>query len=1208
MGSLMFMARVCQRSGVVAALIALELVAPPALGQTGADPAKRESAEQSSGPPGSSVPATLQPEATLELELTSTGPADVPASQFVLVAASTGSLTIEARSFDDDVVLSRLADDGSVDSEADEGGLGWNARLLVEARADERLRLRVSFKRALTGRVIVEARAEPDALPEGFALGEATAKWLLGRASAAEARGDVLDAADAYHQAGQTFFNLGLLSDSRLAYLACRPLAEATGNPVLKMVVPGFLGAVAVGFGRPEEARGLLEAGRDAAVTLQHAPFEQFCQSKLGEAYAALGRLADARIAVDRALLITRALGDRPNEAGLLAQDAALRELEGDSAAARDLYLAARTVATEIGDHERLAHVSRIEGQSHRRRGEWEQADRAFEDALSSTAAPAVRAAVLGEQGNLCLDRGQWERAHDLYSQALDLARELGDAGLEAAAVENLGVLAYRVGDFDEASARLHSVIDGPTATDPATEVRVRAVLASVEFERGRLDLARRELNRALERATAFPSDGLAFGVLNQLALLEAEDPSGLSAAEEHARQLVEVAREGASREQLAQGLSMAAWVAHLRGQQSEAQALIEQALVEIASGVAPHVAASVQSTRLEIALARRDLPAVRAALADSRALLAMAAAGSDVESASLARATWSVAVFPALEQDAIALELSQVDAAGSARAGLVADGFQAASRSQGRALLEGIAEQRSGRRSDEIVRLRHERQRALADRDAAFAALGVARRDGWPEDSQRRLRETARRAEGEAGELLDSLRAKSPGDAELDHPSALTPGAVQRELLSPGDVFIQYADGKSHLYCYTISRDAITWTDLGERDLILDRVGELLEGMSDPAKLAPADQIARRGSAAWASLLQPLALADTTRRLIVVPTPGLAALPFEALVVSASDTPKSFADMQFVLDRFEVDYSPSASIQSLLASIPPRRSEPRLLVLADPVVPGETASPADVPRRRPELLPLLRLPGTRVEALAIVDLLHSVTAPTEPVATLAPDQRGGCVQAAGIDVYLGESATESRLREDPQRYSIVHIAAHGAVDGSDPRRSGLVLSASGDDDGFLTVAEVLDLDLDADLVVLSACDTARGAVRRGEGVQSVARAFLYAGSRGVVATLWQVDDRETEAVMRSFYKALTGTALTGTHRPPAEALRQARLEVRRAPPKSEGFLGVGRGEKLPGAPERKRAPGRAGSDLAGHPYFWAPFITIAGAPASRSR
>jgi hypothetical protein len=114
---------------------------------------------------------------------------------------------------------------------------------------------------------------------------------------------------------------------------------------------------------------------------------------------------------------------------------------------------------------------------------------------------------------------------------------------------------------------------------------------------------------------------------------------------------------------------------------------------------------------------------------------------------------------------------------------------------------------------------------------------------------------------------------------------------------------------------------------------------------MSDPAHLASAGEIAAAGYAAWNGLLASLLPSEGQGRLLIVPTPSLASLPFEALATEAAPGATDFSSIHFVIDRYQVSYGPSVPVLSLLASVPKRSGEPRLLVLADALVPGETAA-----------------------------------------------------------------------------------------------------------------------------------------------------------------------------------------------------------------------------------------------------------------------
>jgi CHAT domain-containing protein len=169
------------------------------------------------------------------------------------------------------------------------------------------------------------------------------------------------------------------------------------------------------------------------------------------------------------------------------------------------------------------------------------------------------------------------------------------------------------------------------------------------------------------------------------------------------------------------------------------------------------------------------------------------------------------------------------------------------------------------------------------------------------------------------------------------------------------------------------------------------------------------------------------------------------------------------------------------------------------------------------------------RLPFTRREAAAIGEL----------------------VPAADRRIALGFDANLDLARSaDLGRYRYVHFATHAVTGGEHPERAALVLSRVTPDgrlrDGLLPVAEIFNLRLSADLVVLSACQTALGRSVRGEGLLGLARAFMYAGAPRVVASLWRVDDSATAELMRRFYGGMLGPErLT-----PGEALRRAQLSV----------------------------------------------------------
>jgi CHAT domain-containing protein len=240
----------------------------------------------------------------------------------------------------------------------------------------------------------------------------------------------------------------------------------------------------------------------------------------------------------------------------------------------------------------------------------------------------------------------------------------------------------------------------------------------------------------------------------------------------------------------------------------------------------------------------------------------------------------------------------------------------------------------------------------------------------------------------------------------------------------------------------------------------------------------------------ARAALLGRLALRPDDRRILVSPDGPVAHVPFPLLE----------ADREVVL-------VPSGSTYAMLRARTGARGE-GVLALGDPAY--GTASGG---------LPLAPLPSSRAEAEAVGDVR-----------------------------LLGDAATEDGLHRalaGRPRWRAVHFACHGVLDADRPLLSALALTPGGGDDGLLVAHEILRMDVPADLVVLSGCDTGRGKAFRGEGTLGLSRAFLLAGAPRVVASLWKVDDEATRTFMEAFYARWK--AGSPTH----AALREARARVR---------------------------------------------------------
>jgi CHAT domain-containing protein len=254
--------------------------------------------------------------------------------------------------------------------------------------------------------------------------------------------------------------------------------------------------------------------------------------------------------------------------------------------------------------------------------------------------------------------------------------------------------------------------------------------------------------------------------------------------------------------------------------------------------------------------------------------------------------------------------------------------------------------------------------------------------------------------------------------------------------------------------------------------------------------------------------------------------------LPVPATAARSADT----SDSRPLLEGHEIIGLPSASTLAVLRQVAAGRTPAsRLLaVLADPVF--DAADPrlnsTSVAAGPAAGLILERLTHSRREAEAIFELAGPALS----------------FQATGF-----AATREAVLSPELGRYRIVHLATHGELDAARPELSHLVFSTFDEDgrprEGAVYAHEVYDLELPAELVVLSACETALGTAIRGEGLVGLPHAFLQAGAERVLVSTWRVDDRATAELMLRFYRHLLVDRLR-----PAEALRRAQMSVRETP------------------------------------------------------
>jgi len=1163
-----------------------------------------------------------------------------PSARVSFLAPSTDVFTIEVSSFDFDAHATVLGPDGGVIEEDDDYGIASNASIWLDAEAGTTYTIVVTASgegdvggsrgtgaAPRTGAFTVsvhegEVDVDPD---EARRLAAAFHEEAARRA---EARGD-LRAARAHHEERARSLEAAERWTDAAASLEAALATYPSGSPDgdgsidrdrlreeldLRKRAGWILLFEVRDFGR---ARAHYERMRALAERLGDRPNLALAHKNLANV---LERLGEPRDAVDHALASiaiygelrqTADVAEARNELGLARF--AMGEFEA-ARAEHEAYLefvretipgsedeARATVNLwrdlhELGELERAAPLLERHLQLARELGMVEEETRAY-----------LHAGLVHE--NL----GDFATARDRYALCRELSIERGFPGLALDAGTNLGNVHMALADHDRARGFFEEALAGSRRVgDAQAEANALLNLGYLEERTGNLETARqqtlRSLGISLERGFG---DLEAMALANLAYYLEQQgrwDEARERGEDAYSRAL-EIGRpdlEALAQEHLAR-------IDRIEGDLESARARADRALEGFESIGSEVATLGPLLVLARIAIAEGDAGRARSLVARAEAVLDRPATRVlDIRETSRMRSHH--AAWGAMAADAFTLELARCEDDPDRRARVLDEALRAAGRWKGRALLEGIVEHRQGGRTRESIRLQRARREVLARREAALERVGTLRRIGAPRNEVESEVARVGRLADEAARLVAELREHAPADAELTAPSGLGVGDLREALLRPGTILVEYVEGTRTLHAHVVGDDVHERVDLGLLPEIEPRVAAFVARISAPTTRDDAAAIAREGHALYETLLAPVlaAAGGSVETILVVPSPSVALMPFEALVTAVTGDPSTdgFDAVEYVLDRFEVAYGPSTPVLVELVSWGPRDRAGEVLLLADPLYPSERllpdaesttlvaeASPpvrpsilGGPPNRGPRASSLPRLESSRDEGFSIARLLlrHDADLRERSADLLVLEgQRSGSLDASSFDLHVGAAASRERLAGDLRPYAVVHLAAHGYVDPDFPRRTGIALAfGEGDDDeasGYLTVDEVLDLDLDANLVVLSACDTARGAIRDGEGIESMARAFLYAGARGVVASLWQVSDRAATDTMEAFYRAVLDEGI-----PPARALRTAKLALRHSQDRERGF--------------QRMSPSTSSDDAGtphGHPYLWAPFVHI---------
>jgi CHAT domain-containing protein len=538
--------------------------------------------------------------------------------------------------------------------------------------------------------------------------------------------------------------------------------------------------------------------------------------------------------------------------------------------------------------------------------------------------------------------------------------------------------------------------------------------------------------------------------------------------------------------------------------------------------------------------------------------------------------------------------------------AGYDALALQANERARARSLLDLLSESHANIRQgvpQDLLKLESTLQEQInAKAEARTRLLNEKRQAAETGFFEKELTQLTTRLQ----EVKAQIRQSSPNYASLIQSQPLTAKEIQQQL-DGNTVLLEFALGEKQSWLWAVTESQIASFQLPGRDQIqmsARQIYELLTARqpkpgeaktSYQSRIAEADAKLPGQTAALSQLLfgqiaRQLQQSWKGKRLVIVAPEALEYIPFAVLPIpNGQQQDKSSltasSQPQPLITQYEIVNLPSASsLAALRRETNGRRpAEKQVAVFADPVftptdsrllnatkkavsqdmvanVRSANETAADVPasdKQTPETINhglmrsiedvysdkaregFSRLPFSREEAEAIASFAL----------------KNSLMKA--VDFQANRTiATNGEL----SHYRIIHFATHGLLNSQHPELSGLVLSLVDENgksqDGFLRMQEIYNLNLPADLIVLSACQTGLGKEIKGEGLVGLTRGFMYAGAQRVVASLWKVDDFATAQLMKSFYRGMLKEGLK-----PAAALRAAQLEMLRQKSWSSPFF-----------------------------------------------
>jgi tetratricopeptide (TPR) repeat protein/CHAT domain-containing protein len=890
---------------------------------------------------------------------------------------------------------------------------------------------------------------------------------------------------------GRVYDDLGEKQKALEYYDRALSLYQAVGDRGGEAITLNNIGNVYDSLGERQQALEYYDRALPLFQAVGDRDGESATLNNIGAVYDSLGELQKALEYYDRALSLSQAVGDRGGEAGTLNNLGYIYDSLGERQKALEYYDRALPLFQAVGDRGGEARTLNNIGRVYSSLGELQKALEYYNRALPLLQTVGDRggeAVTLNNLGYIYDSLGEKQKALEYYDRALPLFQALWDRGGEAGTLNNIGLAYSSLGEpqkaleyYNRALPLLQAV--GDRGGEAATVNNIGLVYDSL----GERQKALEYYDRALPLVQAMGDRGGEARTLNNIGNVYSSLGELQKALEFYDRALPLLQAVG-DRGGEARTLSNLAILQRSQGNLKEALTLIENSIT------------IVEDLRTKIGPQELRTSYFATVQGEYQFYIDLLMQLHQQN--------------PSQGYDALALHASE--------------------RARARSLVEQLTEAGLDLKADLDPALAAEEQRLTQALNAADQKrINLLNQEGGYDNAELEA------AKAEIDDILNQLqnlevqiRSANPAYADLNYPDPLTLDGIQTQILDDNTLLLQYALGEDRSYLFLVSKTDLKTYELppkAEIEAAVEQYRTLLQS-PDFTDLSQGQRLSQM-------LLGQIAGELNGQRLVIVGDGKLQLLPFAALPWGSG------ARLAPLLANHEIITLPSATSLAVQREQWQKREQApqTLAVIADPVFKvndprlganATTSTAGDLSQVdslfRNSCGDFERLPHTATEA--------------EQILALVPNAEE--FSALGFDANYA-TATNPNLSQ----YRIIHLATHGCIQ-DNPLLSRLALSffnAGGQEaeTSSLKLQDIYSLKLNADLVVLSACQTGTGKEVQGEGVVGLTRGFMYAGARRVAVSLWSVNDRATSILMSDYYRQMLEQGID-----PAAALRQAQLAM----------------------------------------------------------